>query len=54
MLIILLETTGKNLLFVFLPEKMSLFVFGILLVILAVGMRWFFDQKKAKNLINKQ
>ena len=54
MLIMLLEMIGNNLLFGFLPEKMGLFVFGILLVLSAVGMRWFFDQKKAKDLINKQ
>ena len=46
MIIVLLEVTSKNLLFGFMPEKIGLFVFGILLIVLAVGMRWFFNRKE--------
>ncbi len=46
MIIILLEITGRNLLFGFMPEKIGLFVFGIILIILAAGMRWLFDRKE--------
>ena len=46
MLIIYLETVNKNLLFGFMPEKIGLLVFGIILIILAVGMRRFFSRKE--------
>ncbi|CAN5174970.1 hypothetical protein BH20ACI1_BH20ACI1_20820 [soil metagenome] len=46
MIIVLLETAGKNLIFGFMPENIGLFVFGVLLIVLAVGMRWFFDRKE--------
>lgn len=46
MILVLLESAGKNLLFGFMPEKIGLFVIGIILIIAAIGMRRFFDRKE--------
>ncbi len=43
----LIDITNANLLFGFVPETTGLFFFGIILIILAMILRWFFnrDQK---------
>lgn len=43
----LFEGTNGNLLLGYMPEPLGLLVFGIFLIILAVGLRWVF--KKNEN-----
>jgi len=44
MLIILLESANKNLLLGYMPESLGLFIFGIILIVFAIGLRWFFNR----------
>ena len=45
----LFEVSDSNLIFGFMSETADIFVFGLLLIILAIGLRWILKQEKGKN-----
>ena len=47
----LFEVADSNLIFGFMSETADIFVFGLLLIILAVGLRWIFKHEKGKTTI---
>ena len=47
MTVVLLESQSGNLLLGYMPESVGLFVFGIVLIVLAIGLRWIF--KRSEN-----
>ena len=46
-LLILIETTNKNLLLGFMPESLGLLLFGIGLIVFAVSLRRIFNRSEA-------
>lgn len=53
MFIILINATNNILLAGFVPESLELFVFGVGLIIFAVGLRWLLNRhEKIKNQEN--
>lgn len=53
MLVILFDATNGNLLLGFMPESLGLLIFGVVLVIFAVGLRRMFDRKDERQAIEK-
>lgn len=47
--IFLLEAVNKNLLLGFMPESIGLLLFGIALIVSAVGLRRFFSRSEDKR-----
>ncbi len=45
----LFEVADSNLIFGFMSETTDIFVFGLLLILLAVGLRWVFKHEKQKT-----
>ena len=50
---ILLETASGNLLLGFMPESLGLLVFGVALVVFAVGLRRVLDKNDERQAIKK-
>ena len=52
---ILLETSGGNLLLGYMPEPLGLLLFGIILITLAIVLRWAFNRNnRSENEENKE
>jgi len=49
-----LDTTNTNLIFSFMPETIGLLAFGVILIVMAVGLRWFFNRNKEINFTQRR
>ena len=45
----LFESASFSFIFGFTPDTADIFIFGLLLVFLTVGLRWIFDYEKRKT-----
>ncbi len=45
----LFEVADSNLIFGFMSETADIFIFGLFLILLAVGLRWIFKYERRKS-----
>ncbi len=48
---ILFDATGNNLILGFMPESLGLLIFGVALILFAVGLRRIFDRHDEQNAV---